>query len=165
MSGAEIIKPPNALKNAKSGSGPGKLDNELLERAEKAVQKMEVSYNEWVKDDLDEIEMVLKDLIAADGKDNDLIKQLYCVVFDTKGQGGSFGYHLLTQVAGSLADFLNDRKEFNQFGLEVATAHVASMRAVIKENIRDDGGPTGVALVESLQTMVAKARASESDAA
>lgn len=165
MADAEIIKAPNTLTKAKLGSGPAKLDSELLERAEMAVQKMEVSYNEWVKDDLDEIEKTLKGLVAADGKDPDGISNLYRVVFDTKGQGGSFGFPLLTQVAGSLADFLNEKKELNRFGLEVSTAHVSAMRAVITENIRDEGGETGIALVESLHTLVAKARADESSPA
>ncbi len=163
MSDVEIIKAPNSLSKAKTGSGPAKLDTELLERAEKAVHKMEASYNEWVKDDLDEIEATLKELAAADGKDMDIVKKLYRVVFDTKGQGGSFGYPLLTQVAGSLADFLNDRDELNRFGLEVTAAHVSAMRAVIKEGVRDDGGETGIELVESLHALVAKARAAESD--
>lgn len=163
MSDVEIIKAPNSLSKAKVGSGPAKLDTDLLERAEKAVQKMEVSYKEWVKDDLDEIEATLTELVAADGKDMDVVRKLYRVVFDTKGQGGSFGYNLLTQVAGSLADFLNDKKELDRFGLEVTAAHVSAMRAVINEGVRDDGGETGIELVESLHTLVAKARAAESD--
>ena len=161
MSGGEIIKAPNTLKKAKVGIGPAKLDNALLERAEAAVQKLEVNYSEWVKDDLAEIEKTLKKLVAAKGKDKDAIKALYRVVFDTKGQGGSFGYPLLTEVAGSLASFIRDLDELDSFALEVATAHVSAMRAVIKEQIRDDGGETGTKVVEGLCALVAKAGAAD----
>jgi len=161
MPGAEIIKAPNSLKKAKLGSGPAKLDQALLERAEAAVQKLEVNYSEWVKDDLDEIEATLRKLIAAEGKDRDALKALYRVVFDTKGQGGSFGFPLLTQVAGSLAEFICEKNELDRFAIEVAAAHVSAMRAVIKENVRDDGGQTGIELIEGLQALVAKARAGE----
>lgn len=161
MSGAEIIKAPNSLKKARLGSGPAKLDKALLDRAEAAVQKLEVNYNEWVKDDLDEIEKTLRVLIAADGKDSEALRALYRVVFDTKGQGGSFGFPLLTEVAGSLAEFVSDKTELDRFAIEVAAAHVSAMRAIIKENVRDDGGQTGAALVEGLQALVAKARAAE----
>jgi len=122
------------------------------------VQKLEVSYSEWVKDDIEEIEKTMNALVASGGQDPDAIKTLYRVVFDTKGQGGSFGYPLLTRVAGSLAEFLMERNELDGFGLEVAGAHVSAMRAVIRENVRDDGGKTGVELVQSLEALVAKAR-------
>ena len=161
MSGAEIIKAPNSLKKAKMGSGPAKLDKALLERAEAAVQKLEVNYSEWVKDDLDEIEKTLRKLIAAEGKDLDALKALYRVVFDTKGQAGSFGFPLLTEAAGSLAEFICDRTELDRFAIEVAAAHVSAMRAIVKENVRDDGGQTGAELMAGLQALVAKARAAE----
>lgn len=157
MSGAEFIKAPNSLKKAKVGSGPAKLDPALLERAEAAVQKLEVNYREWVKDDLAEIESTMRKLIAAKGKDADALKALYRVVFDTKGQGGSFGFPLLTQVAGSLAEFICDRTELDRFAIEVAAAHVSAMRAVIREDIRDDGGETGEELIKGLHALVAKA--------
>jgi len=161
MSGAQIIKTPNSLRKAKIGTGPGKLDTVLLDRAEKAVQKLGISYGEWVKDDLKEIEATMKTLVASGGKDEAAMKELYRVVFDTKGQGGSFGYPLLTQVAGSLAEFLCERKELDRFALEVAAAHVSAMRAVIRENVRDDGGQTGTELAEGLHVLVAKARSAE----
>lgn len=162
MSDGEIIRAPNGLKKAKVGIGPAKLDEQLLRRAEKAVQNLEASYGEWVKDDLNETERALAALVAAGGKDADAVKALYQVVFDTKGQAGSFGYHLLTRVAGSLAEFLCDRTEVDAFALKVASAHVSAMRAVVRENLRDDGGETAVELVESLAALIAKAEAAGS---
>lgn len=161
MDDVEIISAPNSLRKAKSGSGPAKLDPALLQRAENAVKQMAASYSDWVRDDMGEIEAAMKRLTASQGSDTESVKVLYWLAFDMKGQGGSFGFPLVTEAAGSLATYLSGRKTLDSFGLEVVAAHISAMRAVIGENVRDDGGATGGQLVEGLRRLVEKARAVE----
>jgi chemotaxis protein histidine kinase CheA len=155
----QFIRAPNTLRKAKSGKGPGKLDPQLLARAEKAVVEMEQEYARWAGEDINLMESIIENIKQSRGKDQGLIRDLYRHAFDMKGQGGSFGYQMVTQIAGSLTDFLESRSILKAIDMEACTAHVSAMRAVFAQDVRDDGGPTGIALLDGLKQLVAKAEA------
>lgn len=157
MSDNEIFHPPNTLKKAKIGDGPGKLDPEILKRAENAITKMSDDYSRWANEDLVNLDAAL-DKLRADGTDHTAeLKDMFRVALDMKGQGGSFGYILITAIADSLMKFIEDRTEANEFDLEVIAAHLAAMRAVFSHEVRDDGGPVGEQLMDGLFKLKVKA--------
>ena len=159
MSDAQFIRAPNNLRKAKSGSGPGKLDPALLKRAEKVIEEIQETYTDWAVEDLTALDDVVARLTAGDGYQADDIKELYTLSLDMKGSGGSFGYIMMSEVAASLHDFLQDKKALGKLDIEVVAAHVSALRAIYVESIRDDGGRTGRALLVGLEKIVAKANA------
>lgn len=160
QSQAQFIRPPNGLRKAKVGSGPAKLDPQLLANAEAAVDDMQQHYADWADEDLTMLEKTLIDIREADDQIPH-IKTLFRHALDMKGQGGSFGYDMVTQVAGSLADFITDRSELKGIDFDVVAAHVQTMRAVFAEDVKGDGGKTGKALMGGLHAIVAKAVAAK----
>ena len=62
MSEVEIIKAPNNLCKVKIGEGKGKLDPPILQRAEKAVERIQRDYTEWAEEDLGALEATLAKL-------------------------------------------------------------------------------------------------------
>lgn len=152
----QFIRPPNSLRKAKIGSGPAKLDAQLLARAEAAVEAMHDNYADWADEDLTVMEQRLKVIREAEDQ-SEHIRVMFRHALDMKGQGGSFGYDMVTQVAGSLADFVDGRTELRGIDFEVVAAHVKTMRAVLAEDVKGDGGKTGQALMAGLNAMVAKA--------
>lgn len=157
MSDKEIIHPPNNLRKAKIGEGPGKLDPELLKRAEKAVAKMSQDYTTWAAEDLTQLEARLASL-RKDGADTlSEFKEIFRLALDMKGQGGSFGYLLITAIADSLVKFVEDRTKTDGIDLEVIAAHLGAMRAVFSEEVLDDGGPVGEQLMDGLFRLKVKA--------
>lgn len=157
---AQFIRPPNPLRKAKVGSGPAKLDPQLLAKAEAAVDDMQKHYADWADEDLTQLEKTLSDIREAEDQ-LPHIKTLFRHALDMKGQGGSFGYDMVTQVAGSLADFITDRTKLKGIDIDVVAAHVQTMRAVFFEDVKGDGGKTGQALMAGLHAIVAKAAAPE----
>ena len=157
MSDVQIINAPNNLRKAKVGEGKGKLDPAVLERAERVVEKIQSEYTEWADDDLGALETALAELQAASDDQTQILKNLYRLSLDLKGSGGSFGYLMMSEVAASLHDFLDDRTHLTALDIEVVSSHVSTLRAIYTEAIRDDGGNTGRALVVGLQKLVDKA--------
>jgi len=157
MSDAQFIKTPNNLRKAKIGSGKGKLDPAVLDRAEKVVERIQSDYTQWADEDLGALEAALAALQAGDGDNEAIIRDLYRISLDIKGSGGSFGFLMMSEVAASLNEFLSRRTAFSTLDIEVVASHVSALRAVYVEAVRDDGGNTGRALLLGLQKLVEKA--------
>lgn len=159
MSDAQFIKVPNNLRKAKTGSGPGKLDQSLLDRAEKVIENIQATYTEWADEELVMLDAVVARLVSGASDQNADIKALYTLSLDMKGSGGSFGYVMMSEVAASLNDFLQEKEVLGKLDIEVVAAHVSALRAIYAESIRDDGGNMGRALLVGLEKIVAKANA------
>lgn len=157
MSEKKIINPPNTLKKAKIGDGPGRLDPNILDRAEKAVSRMSEDYARWANEDLVNLEAGLDKLRSGTKDMKAEIADMFRMAIDMKGQGGSFGYILITAIADSLMKFIEGRTEVNEFDREVIAAHLGAMRAVFSEEVRDDGGPVGEQLMDGLYKLKVKA--------
>lgn len=162
MADAEFIQVPNTLRKAKMGSGPGKLDKNLLANAEKAIEAFGEGFSDWIQDDIDEMEVARLRLSQEEEPDRALA-DLYRIALDLKGQGTSFGYNVVSAVGASLTDFMDPIREsdapLSALQLDIVTAHVGAIRAVISEGLKDDGGATGQALLNGLARIVAKAQA------
>jgi chemotaxis protein histidine kinase CheA len=162
MSDVEFIQPPNNLRKAKIGHGPGKLDKTLLANAEKAIEVFGEGFSDWIQDDINNMETARLCLSQGDNPERALA-DLYRIALDLKGQGASFGYDVVSAVGASLTDFLEPIRDGNatlsQLHFDVVTAHVGAIRAVMSEGLKDGGGATGQALLNGLAQIVAKAHA------
>jgi len=77
--------------------------------------------------------------------------ELCDISHNLKGQGGSFGYPLITQIGLSLNLMLKDLDTCGQECAEIALAHVRALSTVLEMNIKGGGGPGGHALVQRLK--------------
>lgn len=159
MSEAEFIKTPNNLRKAKQGSGKGKLDPAVLQRAEKVVENIQRDYTEWADEDLGALEEAAAALQSGEGDREAVVKDLYRISLDIKGSGGSFGFLMMSEVAASLNEFLAKRSELAALDIDVIASHVSALRAIYVESVRDDGGNIGRALLVGLQKLIEKADA------
>ena len=159
MAEAKIINTPNNLRKAKVGTGRAKIDAKVLEKAEKVVEKIQQEYSDWADEDLVALEEVLKELKSSDSDQPAAIKTLYRLSLDMKGQGGSFGYRMMSEVAARLNDFIATRDQLSTLDTEVVEAHISALQAIYRQNIRDDGGKMGTALLIGLDKIVEKANA------
>lgn len=157
MSDVQIIKPPHGLRKAKVGNGPAKLDPDVLRKAEAAVVELEKDFAGWAAEDLDGLDAALARLREHGGRSTGDLAELFRLALDMKGQGGSFGFQMITSIAGSLCDFLEGRAVLSRLGIKAAAAHISAMRAILAGNVRDDGGKTGQALLAELRRLNEKA--------
>lgn len=78
------------------------------------------------------------------------------IAHDIKGQGGSFGYPLITDIGNSLSGLLKHDRLMSDAGLALLSAHITALTTVMDKAIEGDGGDLGSSYVERLEDLVAE---------
>lgn len=128
---------------------------EMLEAANKAVASLRGEFERWLAKDIAAMRQMAH-AITSNATDAERARdQLRRQAHTTKGQGTTFGYDLITAIAGSLNHYLvevpADRQRSN-----VIRAHVEAMDAVAKNRMTGDGGTSGQALIAALTATITK---------
>lgn len=154
----EIITPPNLLKNKVSEGGAGAVDLEALDRAEKVITDLTGDYLEWVSTDLGCLGEFLNKLTAAAPADRKpVLDEIFHISHDMKGQGGSFGYPLITAIANDLCRLIE--KAEGEIGAPLIGAvkiHVDSMKLVIAQRMTGEGSKEAEAILAGLKQVTDK---------
>lgn len=152
----EVINPPNTLKQKVGTGGPGAVDLEALERAEQVIIGMTDNYLEWVVEDLKKIEEAYKVLAAASGDRKAEMEAVFQVSHDIKGQGGSFGYDLMTAIGNELCRLIERIDQIGPNEVEAVKLHIDTLKLVIAQDMKGQGGKPGEELLSSLQKLCDK---------
>lgn len=145
---------PNRL-GAKIGLGPRDpvpaLPDAVLEAADAEIQSRAGDYTTWIAAEVEEMARRV-DRLGADSRHvAGLLAEVNRSAHEMRGQGGIFGYPLITRIAKSLY-------EATRAGPQVVTpneqllfkAHVDAIKAVMHGRVSGDGGVTGTQLLASL---------------
>jgi hypothetical protein len=126
----------------------------VLARAQAAVADLAKNYGSNTTADLDRCAALLK----AAREDANIraasIKDLYNIAHNIKGQGGSFGYPLVTRIGHSLCTLVRQERAFSDADLGVVQAHLDALRLIIAKDIKGEGGEAGAKLAARLENMV-----------
>ena len=151
----EVINPPNALKE-KVGTDKGAIDLAAIEKAEEAIASMADSYLDSVVDDLGNIDEAFAKLEAATGDRKEELMGVFQTALVLKGQGGSFGYDLMTTIGNELCRLIEKLDKAGPKEVEAIKLHIDSMKLVISNDIKGDGGDTGKEMLAGLQQVCDK---------
>jgi chemotaxis protein histidine kinase CheA len=151
----EIIEPPDTLQNKVTYSATG-VDLNMLEKAEQIIAGLQDSYLEWVQEDLSKLQALYEEALARPDQRMILLKDVFRIAHDIKGQGGSFGYDLMTVVGNHLCRFVEALDEVDEAELDVIKLHLDSMRLIIAQRLEGAGGAAGDKIVAGLQAVIAK---------
>jgi chemotaxis protein histidine kinase CheA len=152
----EVITPPDTLKKKVKTGGPGAVDLDTLNRAEAVITEMTDNYLEWVAEDLAKIHQALEDLKAEKKDHKDALARIFQLSHDMKGQGGSFGYTLMTILGGNLCHIVEKLEDAGSAEVEVIQLHIDAMDLVIAKQMKGDGGEEGEQLLKGLGLVAAK---------
>ena len=147
----ERITPPHTIANKVTKDGPPVA--ELLRKAEDAVNRLHKDYTNWVREDLAKLDVALKALREDPDRRRVHLDSLFGTAHDMKGEGGTFGYPLITRIGGSLCRYLNDTTP-GDHDLKVLAAHIDAMKAVITNEVSGDGGTVGRDFATELEAVV-----------
>ena len=132
-----------------SGSDP-------ISEAEAAVAALADSFVEWITEDIGRAKEALEHAKTAPGDNREDLRAIFEVVHNVKGQGGSFGYNLLTKIGGSLCDYIREAtSSADEKQLKVVAAHFAAMDFVLEKKILGDGGDIGKQLLGKIAQLIA----------
>ena len=152
----EVINPPNTLKEKVGTGGPGAVDLEALQRAEEVIAGMTDSYLDWVVEDLKKIDKAYARLAAATGDRKEELEGVFHVSHDIKGQGGSFGYDLMTAIGNELCRLIEKTEKVGPQEVEAVKLHIDSMKLVIGQDMKGPGGKAGEEMLAGLQKICDK---------
>lgn len=151
----EFITPPETLHKKVTYSATG-VDASMLEKAEQVIASLRGNYLEWVVEDLVKLQGLYDRARAEPGARKELLKDLFSVAHDIKGQGGSFGYDLMTAIGYHLCRLLEALDDLDDDAIEAIGLHLDAMRLVIHERMEGSGGAAGENMIDGLQAVVGK---------
>ncbi len=164
-SGVEFIAVPNTLRN-KVKITPEGVDESVLEKAEKIIVEMKDDYLTWAEADIARLQKVSTEIRDVGNSDpssvsNEVISQTFATIYeishDMRGQGGSFGYPLMTAVCDRMCNFLEkvmDAPKLTQ--MPVLSVCIDTMSLIISQRLDGDGGGMGNNLLRALDAAIAK---------
>jgi hypothetical protein len=129
----------------------------VLARAQAAVADLAKTYSPNTIADLDRCAAFLKAAREDVGGRASSVKELYNIAHNIKGQGGSFGYPLVTRIGHSLCTLVRQERDFSDADLGVMQAHLDALRLILTKDIKGEGGEVGAKLAARLENMVPKA--------
>ncbi len=144
------------LRKAKTGSGRVEPDGQAIQRAEVAIKKIGEDFANWAQSDLDEMDQALDAARNDPEQQEEYIMRIFQRAMELTGQGGSFGYDLISQVGDSLKKFTESRRQASPRDVEIIAAHVQAMRVVMADDIRGDGDEVGRAIVDGLYKLTTR---------
>lgn len=132
----------------------------ILANAQAAVAELADQYIGWVKEDMVRLEAAIAPITDSAGSaDAVRLRAVYDVAHDIKGQGSTFGYPLVTEIANLLCRYTEAATKKAKTDRSVIDAHVTALHTVINNRVQGDAGELGREILEALRAAAAKSLA------
>lgn len=132
---AKITHPPNRAK-AKVSPLPATAFKELLQAAEASAAALGVGYAETIANSAKRLTRLSNDA-QANGGDADTMRKIADMAFEMRGEGASFGFDVVSQVADSLFRLTeNFAGDPGGFKLKVVEMHALALNALLAGGVR-----------------------------
>ena len=151
---SEIIEVPNKLQ-VKVGANQG-ADQAALDLAKDAVQNIKPTYESRFEADM----RALKSLFVQmqDTAEFDL-PLLVDKVHDIRGEAGTFGYNLVTEIGRLLCEFIASIDKVGETEKLAIAAHLQAMQTVVVDKVKGDGPEVAKQIIAGLNAIIAKSKA------
>ncbi|SLN38788.1 Hpt domain-containing protein [Oceanibacterium hippocampi] len=134
----------------------GRIPAELIAKAQAEFEKLSEDYPDWVQKNLEDLHGIVEEAEADESRRAALFKRIQEVAHELKGQGGTFGYPLISRFGASLDAFTGPTAGRSDNHVKIVKAHVDAMIATIRARVSGDGGAIGDELTRTLDAAIAK---------
>jgi hypothetical protein len=147
----QIIHPRNVLK-AKAAyiadtNKPVDLDD-MVQAAEAAIEALAPQFFGWIDESVTRLVDTREEMWSS-GASIEKTDAFYRAAHDIRGTGTTFGYPLASRVADSLV-YLVEKIGVEKTPRPLIDKHVDAIRAIVREDARDDNNQLGAMLVTQL---------------
>jgi len=149
----QMIQPTNALRLKVGGGRLGAIDPAAIAKAEAALKSLASNFTQWLADEITKLDAA-RQQVKAQGATPETMENLYLRAHDLKGLGTTYGYQLITRIAGSLCRMIDEKDKRANTSLELVDAHIDAIKAAVRDDIKSDDHPVGSVLVEELERRV-----------
>jgi chemotaxis protein histidine kinase CheA len=117
---------------------------------------MSGDYPDWASRDVEKLDALVAAITPGESTKGENVNQAFRMAHDMRGQGGSFGYPLMTRLSSSFCRFTEKMDKMDQGGIDILKTHVNAMRAVISNRVHGEGGAVGTQIADGLEQAVQK---------
>jgi CheY-like chemotaxis protein len=144
---------PNVLRRkvgVAADTEPATIDPNLIAAAEAQIKEMEDDYADWVRRSIERLVLAHQRATEAPQEAAPHYQTINKIAHELRGQGGIFGYPLISRFAFSLYACTDGAPEIDEKHLDLVKAHIDGIRVVMKDKVSGDGGPIGRELLAGL---------------
>jgi chemotaxis protein histidine kinase CheA len=131
-----------------------RIDPNAVARAEAALAAMAVNFDEWLRIEITRMEGAMS-AVQSQGRNEGNMEALYHRAHDLKGLGATYGFPIISQIAGTLCRLIDSADRRMSAPMSLVAVHVEAIKAAARNGIRTDDDPVGKALVLELEGTVA----------
>jgi len=135
-----------------TGSGD-EIDYEAIARAEKAIEELSVEFDGWLSEEVTRL-LAARTALHDSGPSDDTFEELYRAAHDLKGEGDTFGYPLVTEIAALLCKLLEAADDRAQLPMTLVDNHVDAIHIIMRDKIKEPDHDTSRAVIERLGEVV-----------
>ncbi|HEX6980531.1 MAG TPA: response regulator [Alphaproteobacteria bacterium] len=146
----EIIEPASLLGTQVTGSGG--IDPAAITRAESTVAALKGEFEAAAQRQLNTLIDAFARLGPGAATDENL-KTVYRIAHEIKGQGGTFGYTLLSRLADILCRYIRTVENVDTRAIAIMQAMVDAITTVISQRLEGDGGEVGREILRGLHQL------------
>jgi CheY-like chemotaxis protein len=152
---AQIFRPPNKLIET-LGPLDGPDPDMLIAQIEASIAGLKKQYLSWAEADLKSLYRALDAARRHLSDAESHVKSMGDTAHSMRGQGGTFGYPLITQIGNSLCELTEKAEEFGAAEIEALELHVRAIHTVIEGRIEGDGGDAERTMLAGLHAVNAR---------
>ena len=122
------------------------------EKAEEVIRKLSGTYPDAALKELQEAQDVLDagKALPKDKRGEEYQTTLFRLIHNLKGQGGTFGYPLITEIGNHLCRYIEQQESFEDKQNTCIQKHLTILKTIIENRLTGDGGSKGRALKDTL---------------
>lgn len=145
-----FILPPNKLKEK---VGEGGIPAEKLNKAQAHITTNKVDFTPEGHKHLGTLNNLIHQAgaLSSDAQRRDMCEEIILEVMQLKAHGGMFHFGLISMVSDVVLQFLEKVKTINGDVLTILTAYGHTLKAILENGMRGDGGQEGMALAWELE--------------
>lgn len=151
----KIFRPPNKLKET-LGPLDGPDPDLLIARIEASIAGLKKQFLSWADADLKSLYRALDAARQHLSDADDHVKSMGATAHSMRGQGGTFGYPLITQIGNSLCELTEKAKEYGPAELEALELHVQAIHTVLDGRIEGTGGEAERVMLAGLHAVTSR---------
>lgn len=153
-----VSRASNVLRDLLDGANAGDIiSEEVIMEAQAELMKAESEFVVWIRDDIGVLERCYENL-ASNMSDDTARRQLVKAAYNIKGQSGTFGYAMGTEVADLLITYLDQHDHISENVLLVVRKHLDTMIVLFTQKVKDTQSELGMALLDSLRKLTLRLR-------
>ncbi|MEM5582395.1 Hpt domain-containing protein [Roseibium sp. AS2] len=151
----EILSPPTNLRDKVRELTPREARKfDPVKAAEAALARLSPQFGNWMDDETRTL-MSAWQAVRSDGLNEETLATLFQATHNIKGQALTLGFPLVGQAAAGFYHLMENIPSPDKLPLELAERYVTAIRAMVMEGAKNDDNKTGVALLNSLNSVTA----------